>query len=248
MASYLTLQLETVVSDLPPVAIKTGMLASTEVIQAVVQSLKSLYPDSQKRPHLVIDPVMISTSGHTLLPDSAVESLISDLLPLSSLITPNIPEAKLLYGRQVGQEVEIENLQSMVTTATSLLQAGNGGAVLLKGGHLPVSRLEIQQYLDLPTQEEKTAFFAEGDESEEGIEVLMGYRALVAGRSAVDAIKHDDDGGRSSEAKWVVDVLAERGSVTLFVGEKVESSSTHGTGCTLSAALACQLAKGLPCE
>lgn len=219
------------------------MLASTEIIQAVVRALRSLYPEPSARPFIVIDPVMISTSGHTLLPDSAVEALITDLLPLTSVITPNIPEAKLLYSRQVGKDVEINSLVDMIATAKGLLDAGNGGAVLLKGGHLPVSRKEIQTYLGSPTIEEKSAIFAEGDEAEEGIEVLSGYRALLEAR------RRDGNDGVNSQGrrqdKWVVDVLAERQAVTLFVGEMVQSSSTHGTGCTLSAALACQLALGL---
>ena len=123
---------------------------------------------------LVIDPVMISTSGHRLLDQEAVQWMKRKLFPMAQLITPNLPEAEALCGMRVRDEAEMER-------AARLLSDQTGAAVLLKGGHL---------------------------------------------------------------AKTADDLLLQNGEAHWLQGRRVENSNTHGTGCTLSSAIACGLARG----
>lgn len=122
--AFITAQLDAVASDLQVGATKTGMLGSQSVIEAVVDGVKrhDLGP-------LVVDPVMISTSGATLLPADALTSLKRDLLPLATLVTPNSLEAARLARRPVS------TLQEARTAALAIAELG-GAAVLIKGGHL----------------------------------------------------------------------------------------------------------------
>jgi hydroxymethylpyrimidine kinase/phosphomethylpyrimidine kinase/thiamine-phosphate diphosphorylase len=165
-------QLEAVLGDLRVDAVKTGMLLSPEVVGAVTAALRRHRP-----PVVVCDPVMISKTGHLLLEPSSVEALRRDLLPLSTVVTPNAHEAGALTGVAVdGEEAAIE--------AGRRLLALGPGAVLVKGGHLP------------------------GDEA--------------------------------------VDVLVTGDGVRRFPGARLHARHTHGTGCTLAAALATQLGHGVP--
>jgi hydroxymethylpyrimidine/phosphomethylpyrimidine kinase len=124
-AEFLAAQVQSVLSDLPVAAIKTGMLADAAAIRAVVVALRDVSAP------LVVDPVMVATSGDRLLPASAVSALRDTLLPLAHLLTPNLPEAAVLLGADVATDVD-----QMLLQAKSLLAFGSR-AVLLKGGHLP---------------------------------------------------------------------------------------------------------------
>lgn len=115
-------QLEAVLEDIPPLAIKTGMLFNSEIIQSVADIL------SQVNIPLVIDPVMVATSGDRLIDDTAIEMLTSRLLPLSTLITPNLQEAEVLTG------IEITSHDSLEKAGKWFLTHG-ARAVLIKGGH-----------------------------------------------------------------------------------------------------------------
>ncbi|HMO51637.1 MAG TPA: bifunctional hydroxymethylpyrimidine kinase/phosphomethylpyrimidine kinase [Kiritimatiellia bacterium] len=170
-------QMDAVMTDIGADAIKTGMMASPEIIAAVAGRLRHYRPSA-----LVVDPVMVSTSGFTLLRDDAIEILKRDLIPLALVITPNLPEAEILLDMAISDE------KAMTEAAGRLLDLGPS-AVLLKGGHLS---------------------------------------------------------GASSN-----DILAERGpdgttQLTWFGGLRIATRNTHGTGCTLSAAIAAYLAKGFP--
>ncbi len=121
---FLEAQIRTCFDDFDIRAVKVGMLGNAEVIARVADLLQELPPT-----WLVIDPVMIATSGAKLLADDAVETLRKTLLPLASIITPNLPEAECLLGRK------ITDLAAMRTACDDLLDLG-AGAVLLKGGHL----------------------------------------------------------------------------------------------------------------
>lgn len=112
--------------DLPIGAVKTGMLANAEITRAVVQQLERARARSGARVPLIVDPVMIATSGASLLDDRAIATLLEDLIPLATLVTPNLPEAAALTGRSVDTDPE--------TLGALLLQSGVG-AVLVKGGH-----------------------------------------------------------------------------------------------------------------
>jgi len=122
---FLRAQIDAVFADFEVGAVKLGMLASAEVIGAVAEAL-----DVHRPPRVVLDPVMVATSGARLLEPSALTALRTQLLPRADLLTPNIPEAALLLGRSIESEAEAE-------AAVSALLALGARAVLLKGGHLP---------------------------------------------------------------------------------------------------------------
>lgn len=173
-ASFVAKQLEVVREDLEVQAVKTGMLFNAEIILKLAPLLKKMSVP------LVVDPVCVSQSGHKLLQDKAIEVLKKEILPLATLLTPNIPEAELLSG------VKLESRKDIPACLKSLFALGCQ-AILLKGGH----------------------FFPE-------------------------------------DGQEVVDILAfPEGKTIEFKSPKVFTSNNHGTGCTLSAAIATFLAKGM---
>lgn len=125
-AEFVTAQLDTLLRDVGVDAVKIGMLATTEVIEAVARAL-----DTYRPPHVVLDPVMVAKSGDRLLAADAVEALRTELLPRADLITPNLPEAADLLGTG-----EARDLDAMRAQGAALLDLG-AGRVLMKGGHLP---------------------------------------------------------------------------------------------------------------
>lgn len=118
-------QLEAVLEDIPPKAIKTGMLYDRSTIEVIVKTLSQL----DDIPPIIVDPVMVATSGDSLFIDEAIESLINSLLPMAALVTPNIPEAEALAG------LVIDSHKSIKEAAKKILSYGVE-AVLIKGGHL----------------------------------------------------------------------------------------------------------------
>ncbi len=123
--AFLRQQIEVVLSDIGADAIKTGMLHDVPTILAVCEEIARLAPDTP----LVVDPVMVAKGGHKLLADAAVATMTARLLPMASIITPNIPEAETLTGLTITDEA------SMHAACTALLSLGPK-AVLLKGGHM----------------------------------------------------------------------------------------------------------------
>ncbi|KAA2285574.1 bifunctional hydroxymethylpyrimidine kinase/phosphomethylpyrimidine kinase [Arenimonas fontis] len=123
--AFLRAQIDACFDDFRIGAVKLGMLATAEVIHAVADAL-----DAHRPPRVVLDPVMVATSGAKLLADDALEALRVRLLPLADIVTPNVPEAELLLGRGIHDQAGAE------AATGELLQAG-ARAVLLKGGHLP---------------------------------------------------------------------------------------------------------------
>lgn len=191
------------------------MLASPATISALASYLSTLTAD--ERPYLVLDPVMISTSGATLLSadDSTRTALLNELFPLVDLVTPNIPEARVLLGA----EQAVGTLDDILGLAKTLHPKLGGCALLLKGGHLPVTRADVRALIkahSLPA-----VWIA----AEETVEIIADFRGSI--------------GLPEESQQVVVDLLVSpEGKYTVFVGECVDTSSTHGTGCTLSAALA----------
>lgn len=165
-------QVRVVAEDLPPAAFKTGMLATAELVSAVAGAIR----DAGLK-NYVLDPVMVATTGARLLDRSAEGAVIDELLPLSTLVTPNLDEAAILVGRPV------EDLDTMREVARELVERG-AGAALIKGGHL------------------------EGDE--------------------------------------VVDILYDGREFQSWSRPKIDTTNTHGTGCTLAAAITAGLAHGRP--
>ena len=170
---FLKEQINQVFDDIRPDAVKIGMVASSPLIEAIAERL-TFY----KAENIVVDPVMVATSGAKLLEDDAVETLVNKLIPLSTVITPNIPEAEILSG------MTITNEEEMIEAAKYINEKYNC-AVLLKGGH------SINDANDLLYSDEK---------------------------------------------------------VTWFKGKRIDNPNTHGTGCTLSSAIASNLAKGFTLE
>jgi len=172
-AAFVAEQLRSVLTDLNVGAIKTGMLAKAEIVAVVATALRSV----SARP-LVVDPVMVATSGDVLLAPDAVNAIKRDLLPLATLITPNLPEAAILLGSQ-----QARNEEEVLAQGKALLSATGCHAVLIKGGH------------------------AVGDEA--------------------------------------IDILVGQTGVQRYVRPRVATPHSHGTGCTLSAAIAALLSQGV---
>ncbi len=167
-------QIEAVATDLRPAASKTGMLADAAVVMAVAAAFRrhALAP-------LIVDPVMASASGAALLEPDAVDSLLRALIPLATLVTPNLDEAEILVGETV------RDIDAMERAGRVLVSLG-ATAALIKGGHL-------------------------------------------VGDAAIDVLVHGD-------------------SVRVFTHPRLDTRNTHGTGCTLSAAITAHLARGVPLD
>ncbi|KAF9898786.1 hypothetical protein BX616_003613, partial [Lobosporangium transversale] len=214
-ADFVAQQLEAVLSDIETDAIKTGMLCNAEIIAAIAKTLRKFYPETRPIPNLVVDPVMIASSGAALLDTSAIETLIQEILPLCSILTPNVPEAEYILSKAklenplFNPNQKIDSLEQMRLAAQDLGRLGSS-IVLLKGGHLPFLK--------------------------------SSGRAL-----APELFNSVDDLSVEMEELELIDLIWDS-SVGVFMELKREflrTSSTHGTGCTLSAAIAAQLAKGL---
>ena len=166
---FLKQQIDAVFEDIYPDTVKIGMVASSELIRVIADRLRHY-----EAKNIVVDPVMVATSGSALMKNDAVQTLIDELLPVSTLVTPNIPEAQVLSG------LTIETKEDMETAAKQIGDSYHC-AVLLKGGH-----------------------------------------------SINDAN----------------DLLYTNGELHWFAGKRIDNPNTHGTGCTLSSAIASNLAKG----
>jgi len=162
-------QIDAVFEDIFPDSVKIGMVSSPELIRVIAECLCR-----HKAVNIVLDPVMVATSGAKLSTQEAVELMTAMLFPISTLITPNIPEAELLTDMSIKNREEME-------AAARLLQSRYGCAVLVKGGH-----------------------------------------------SVCDA----------------ADVLCSENGIMWYETERIDNPNTHGTGCTLSSAIAANLAKG----
>lgn len=169
--AFVAQQMDSVFQDIPPDSVKIGMVSSVEIVRVIAEKLREYSPKN-----IVVDPVMVATSGAKLMSDGVISTLVEELFPLATVITPNIPEAEVLSG------VEIRTRGDMLT-AGALIQEKVSVAVLIKGGHLCYCSDDLLHFND---------------------------------------INH-----------W-------------FPMKRVENENTHGTGCTLSSAIACHLALGDP--
>ncbi|KAF9533682.1 Phosphomethylpyrimidine kinase-domain-containing protein [Crepidotus variabilis] len=232
---FIERQLVAVMEDLPLRAIKTGMLYDKDAIQSIVRTLKSQFAVQGKAIPLVCDPVCVSTSGHTLLQTSALGSLVQDLFPLSTIITPNKSEAEVLLNHSSSQrEWKIEGLEDMLRASQELFNVVAASkdpldqfGILLKGGHITTSLSDVNRV----TMSNPNVEILKQNLPEENMDILI--------------IDEQD----YNRIPLVVDVLAQSsGQKTLFVRPRINSSNTHGTGCTLSSAIAAGLAKSLDLE
>lgn len=170
---FLAVQLDAVFTDIFPDAVKIGMVSSVELVEVIVEKLKDY-----EAKNIVVDPVMVSTSGSKLLKDHSVNMLKEKLFPLATVVTPNIPEAEILA------DMKIECVSDMEITVETIASKYNC-CVLLKGGH------------------------------------------------------------NLNDAN---DLLCKNGKKYWFKGKRIDNPNTHGTGCTLSSAIASNLAKGIELE
>jgi len=210
------------------------MLFTAENTRAVASALGKHF-DTHGRIPLVCDPVCVSTSGHVLLQSDAVDTITDELFPLSQVITPNQAEAELLLrqsplcNKERSPDYKITSLDDMLVAARDLL-ALRSEAVLLKGGHVTVSKEDIRN-IKAPegtTLHVKSAFLLE-----ENTEILQKNTKTVVTDLVVDVLCRGDAGNIA---------------YTLYPRPRLQSRSTHGTGCTLSAALVCALGNGIPSE
>lgn len=163
-------QIEAVFSELPPRAVKTGMLYSSEIIRVVSRFFRQ-----RKRPPLIVDPVMVATSGARLLQASAIRTLKEELLPRATLATPNLDEAAILVGRELKSA---EDLRS----AAREIQSRYGCAALVKGGHLRGLEEAVDIFYDGRNELLLTAPFIKGI-STHGTGCT--YSAAIAGHVAL---------------------------------------------------------------
>ena len=212
-------QLTSVLDDIDIRGIKTGMLYDAENTRRVAQKLKAHYGDAAKVPPLVVDPVAVSTSGHTLLHPEAIDVMIEELFPLATLVTPNKPESELLLSRK-GAPTTIETLEDMIDAAERLLAYGSK-AVLVKGGHVNLTLKDVDRLSAARTE----VTVVRENFLDDNMEILQVNEKDIESRALV------------------VDVLREGDKVTLFVSPRIDSTSTHGTGCTLAAVIASVLSK-----
>lgn len=207
-------QIRAVLDDIGADAIKIGMLQSREITRRIAAVLGE-YPIR----NIVLDPVMVSTSGHRLIEPEAVEALVSCLMPLARVITPNIPEAEILLG---GKRLSD---QASLSEAAVELSRLTGASVLLKAGHLA----------------------PEPDGAESGAGCRAEYEAECRAESeCLSAAESRAKSGADSGAMVLTDYFydAERGELIELPSQAVRTVNTHGTGCTMSSALAAHLAKG----
>lgn len=201
------------------------MLYDADTIQTVIRTLKTHYTTTQLPP-IICDPVSVSTSGHELLQKDAIKILLDELFPAAALITPNKAEAEALLVA-LGEPMEINNVEDMLKAAQRLLERSGSASVLLKGGHVTARQPDVQHLLKM-TRDLK--IIRDGGLPGPNMEVLSPAE------------------GNMDNLELVVDVLCEKDRKTLFLRPRIDSTSTHGTGCTLSAAIACALASGSSSE
>ncbi|CAE6488947.1 unnamed protein product [Rhizoctonia solani] len=227
---FVSHQIQCVLDDIPPRAIKTGMLTDEPTLRAILQTLKGFYVEGKEIPPLIVDPVMVSTSGHSLLESSANALIKEELVPLAAMITPNVPEAELLLGLEPGS---VKTLEAMLRAAEGISKLGPR-ATLVKGGHCKLSAGDV---LALAKTQDADALYVRWDAGcgpdQPAILRLENAKAMEEQDIVADVLHLRDPKG---------DGVA---TVTLFVRPRLETTSTHGTGCTLSAALACAFAQGL---
>lgn len=187
-ADFVNAQLQSIFNDIKPDAIKIGMVSSVAIISAIASQL-SAYRKSHPNVQVVIDPVMVATSGSKLISDGALSTLKSQLLPLATLITPNIHEAEILSDRKI-------NTKDDMIIAAQAISHYYKGDILIKGGHLESCSDDLLYF---------------GDTTFSNINLV--------------------DTNLDNPFIW-------------YKQKRLETQNTHGTGCTLSSALACSLANG----
>ena len=215
------------------------MLTSAETVHAVhafLAQTEETGRQGKRAPTVVLDPVMVSTSGHSLVDQDATDAIRSTLLGSADWITPNLPEANVLAQT----DVEVKSISDMLALARKLSRQCPQSHVLLKGGHLPLSKKDVLAF----SKEGTEVVWLDEDEDGACIDVLELY-GETAGRPPADQLVVDvlHDAAASPAGGDGPANGSEGGRVTLYVSRMVDTTSTHGTGCTLSSAIACAVAQ-----
>ncbi|KAJ3341917.1 hypothetical protein HDU93_003738 [Gonapodya sp. JEL0774] len=235
-------------------AIKTGMLSSAPIIHTISNFLRTRFRNASLLPKLVIDPVMISTSGHALLEPDGVHSMLSDLVPLAWVLTPNIPEAEAMVRHAERTDARdapfaIREIGDMVS-ACGVLHGLGANYVLVKGGHRAYSYAELARVLGAevvsPTAVSRPAKMFAGGFLHIGSDLAEECNRDVGIKLAVDVLfcpESESDSVSDNAPPHSKPVIAS-GSFHFFAKPYLRNQNFHGTGCTLSSAIAGELAKG----
>jgi hydroxymethylpyrimidine/phosphomethylpyrimidine kinase len=198
-------QVTPILDDFEIAALKTGMLPTREIIEEVAKIVSE-----NNLTNFVVDPVVRSTSGFDLIDDTALIALIEKLFPLSTVVTPNIPEAERIA------RMKIENLED-IRKAAKIMQSFGAKNVLIKGGHLPIADCGLR-IVDLEYQ-------ASDAESNVDFKTTKNPQSAIRNPQSVDFLFMGDE-------------------EFTFSADFIETTATHGTGCTFAAAIAAELANG----
>lgn len=259
---FVEAQLDAIFSDIFPDAIKIGMISNEGVAEAIAKSLSK-----HGAKNVVLDPVMVATSGGVLMKQSALHALKYKLAPAAEIITPNVREAEVLA------EMKISSLADMRAAAVKISQFF-GGAILIKGGDLAGASVacgaagadtaETNGARNFNASQRETgengarensagstkcANFASENFTNEckilttGAEPSFEQNLSTASLGAGFEPSGEDEG--EDLRNLAVDILYENGKFYEFSAPKISTRNTHGTGCTLSSAIACALAAGL---
>lgn len=202
---FVAQQIDCVFQDIRPDAVKIGMVPDCGIMEVIAEKLKQYQAEN-----IVIDTVMISTSGHRLMSEQAMQTYTEKLLPLAAVITPNLPEAEALYQYETGAGIRAEK---------GSYQNETGAGIRAEKGSF---------------QNETGAGFHAGSEED-----MKRMAEKIAGRyGGALLIKGGHLCGDAA------DLLCENGNFHWFRTERIQNPNSHGTGCTLSSAIACNLAKG----
>ena len=252
---FVEAQLDAIFSDIFPDAVKIGMISNEGVAEAIAKSLSKYGAKN-----VVLDPVMVATSGGVLMKQSALHALKYKLAPAAEIITPNVREAEVL------SEMKILSLADMRAAAVKISQFF-GGAILIKGGDLAgasaargATEMNTARNFKVLLREAgengacenfagstKSADFADENFTSEGVNLTADAepsfgRNLSAAPLDAGFESNSEDADLTNSA---VDILYENGKFHEFSAPKISTRNTHGTGCTLSSAIACALAAGL---
>ena len=252
---FVEAQLDAIFSDIFPDAVKIGMISNEGVAEAIAKSLSR-----HDAKNVVLDPVMVATSGGVLMKQSALHALKYKLAPAADIITPNVREAEVLA------EMKILSLADMRAAAVKISQFF-GSAILIKGGDLAgasevcgAAEMNVARNFNASQRETgengarenfadltKSANFA-GKNFTSECEILTAsaepsFEQNLSAASLGAGFKPSGEGGDLTNL--AVDILYENGKFYEFSAPKISTRNTHGTGCTLSSAIACALAAGL---
>ena len=252
---FVEAQLDAIFSDIFPDAVKIGMISNEGVAEAIAKSLSK-----HGAKNVVLDPVMVATSGGVLMKQSALHALKYELAPAAEIITPNVREAEVLA------EIKILSLAGMRAAAVKISQFF-GGAILIKGGDLvgasrACGAMEADAVQNFNTFGRETSEngalknstgltervnFADENFTSECKNLTASaepsFEQNLSAASLGAGFKPSGEGGDLTNL--AVDILYENGKFYEFSAPKISTRNTHGTGCTLSSAIACALAAGL---